>query len=262
MGTIRIERELKTVNMEGREREVALYTRGKLKKFNPRVLGLGEIDASSSQREAIAAVFDLEGFTNFCKQVDPHLSLPNYLNNFLSWLFEAIKVQLIERRFRKGYLPYTDLPFFAKFLGDGVLFLWDVRDLNTKQMCNVVVMLENICNKYKNTFVPKNRKEFSEIPPKLRCGVARGIVCSVGNGEDYVGPCINIASRLQKISSLPFCFSKRGFDYEKGMIKKTADTYAVKRVAIRGIGDDERVCVAKVDFERLKKKEKDIFKEV
>ena len=126
-------------------------------------------------------------------------------------------------------------------------------------MCNVVVSLENTCKRYKNNFVPKIRRELSEIPPKIRCGVAMGMVCSVGNGEDYIGPCINIASRLQKLSGLSFCFSRRGFDYEKGMVKETADSYIVKKVSIRGIGDDERVCVPKADFEKLNKKERDIF---
>ena len=87
MGTIKIKSAQKTVTIRGEERIYELYSRANLRKFNPKVLGLGDINTRSSQSEAIAAVFDLEGFTNFCKQVDPHLSIPKFLNAFLFHVF-------------------------------------------------------------------------------------------------------------------------------------------------------------------------------
>ena len=86
------------------------------------------------------------------------------------------------------------------------------------------------------------------------------MVISIGNGEDYVGPCINIASRLQKLSSLTFCVSRRGFDLEKYMPEETAVKYALKSVALRGIGEDELVWVRKEEFEELSAEEKKLFK--
>jgi hypothetical protein len=56
-------------------------------KFNPDVLGLGDISARSIATDAIAAVFDLQGFTEFCK-IEPQLSVPKYLDSFLAWLME------------------------------------------------------------------------------------------------------------------------------------------------------------------------------
>lgn len=262
MGTINIKSERKEVKVTGKIEVYTLYRRSKLKKFSPVVLGLGDIGAKSKQIDVIAAVFDLSGFTNFCSQVDPYLSMPRFLNEFLNWIFGEIKSRLELKRFRQGIRLYSELPFFSKFMGDGVLFLWNTENMDMHMICNVMVMLRYICTKYSSVFIPGVKKHLSHVPKSLRCGTARGLVCSVGNGEDYVGPCINIASRLQKLSNLGFCFSKRGIDFEEGMVNATAQNYMVKSVSIRGIGRDELVVVRKPDFEKLSKRDKAIFKDV
>jgi len=262
MGTINIKRERIEVKEKGKTMVGQLYRKRNFDKFNPVVLGLGDISTKSRQIEAIAAVYDLSGFTNFCRQVDPHLSVPTYLYEFLNWLFERIRIQLTIKRYRKGVLVNAELPFFAKFMGDGVLFLWEVTNIDIKMMCNIVLLNRNICNRYSSNFVPETKKHLTDIPTSLRCGVARGTVCSVGNGEDFVGPCINIASRLQKLSKLPFCFSRRGLDFEKGMVEDSSSRYMVKSVSIRGIGEKELVVVRKYEFEKLAKRDKAIFKDV
>jgi class 3 adenylate cyclase len=262
MGTINIKSEKKEIKIKGKAEVHDLYRRSKLKKFNPVALKLGDISARSKQIDVIAAVFDLSGFTNFCSQVDPHLSMPRFLDEFLNWIFTEIKSQLEVKRFRQGIRLYSELPFFAKFMGDGVLFLWNTENMTMPMICNIVVMLRNISNRYNRIFAPVIKRHLSHVPSSLKCGVARGIVCSVGNGEDYVGPCINIASRLQKLSNIGFCFSKRGIDFEEGMAEETAKNYMVKIVSIRGIGKGELVVVRKPDFEKLSKRDKSIFKDL
>ena len=106
--------------------------------------------------------------------------------------------------------------------------------MDGEAICNVVVSLEIICRHYENDFYPQIKKVVVEPPNTLRCGVARGRVFSVGNGQDYVGPCINIASRLQKLSHLTFCFPRRGFDIGRYMHKAVRPQYREKRVTIRG----------------------------
>jgi hypothetical protein len=96
------------------------------------------------------------------------------------------------------------------------------------------------------------------VPTNLRCGVAKGTVFSVGNGQDYVGSCINVSARLQKLHNLPFCFSTIGIDYNKGMVEATKVNYIQKKVTIRGIGP-EFVCLRKRDFENLSKEDKQHF---
>uniref|UniRef100_UPI0025D92A34 hypothetical protein n=1 Tax=uncultured Flavobacterium sp. TaxID=165435 RepID=UPI0025D92A34 len=87
--------------------------------------------------------------------------------------------------------------------------------------------------------------------------IARGAIYSVGNGNDYVGPCINVSARLQKLSSLSFCFSRRGLNPEVNQYFK--EDFIVKKTNIRGIGSDELVCLLKDEYNSLTKEEKDTF---
>lgn len=262
MGTINIELEKTVVEERGKKYAYYLCSGDALQRFNPMILGLGNIGEKSRRIDVIAAVFDLGGFTNFCSQVDPHLSLPRFLKEFLDWLFQIIKSEFEEKRFGEKVLLYADLPFFGKFMGDGVLFLWNTANMDMRKICNVMIIAEHICDEYSEIFVPQAKKYLSHVPKSLKCGLARGQVCSVGNGEDYVGPCINIASRLQKLSNVVICCSQRGIDFEEGMVKKGSEIYVTKSVSIRGVGSDERVMIRKYEFEKLSKKERTIFRAV
>ena len=95
-------------------------------------------------------------------------------------------------------------------------------------------------------------------PNKLRCGIAKGTVFSVGNGNDFVGSCINISARLQKLHNLSFCFSTIGVDYDKEMTSKAKMLFYQKKVFIRGIGE-EIVCVLKEEFDSLIPDDKKYF---
>jgi len=261
MGKIRIKGKPTSRTIDGEQQEVILLDNKKLEKFNPHVLALGDISLPSKQVEALAAVFDLSGFTNFCSKVDPHLAVPEYLSRFLDWLFDTIRTELTARSYAKTKALWAELPFLAKFLGDGGLFLWDTQNMSETLICNIVVTLYDICGEYKSTFYPKIKRVVVDPPQLLRCGIARGRVFSVGNGQDYVGPCINIASRLQKLGHLTFCFPRRGFDIEEYMHPKSAELFVEKCVTIGGIGENELVWVLKEEFDKLPEKEKELFRE-
>lgn len=248
-----------------------------LKKFNPILLGIGNINVVSESKEVIASIFDLEGFTDFCKQVDPHLSVPSFLNDFLKWLYLEIEKEITAESIENGKAAlWSELPFFSKFLGDGILLLWNIntkeisnqlKDDGTKiysevqsKACNIVISLDNICKSYNKFVKDKLAKRYVNPPSRLRCGVARGFVLSIGNGQDYVGPSINIASRLQKLHGLRFCFQKRGFDIETGMNDLNYEKYILKKVEIRGIGENELVYVRKKEFEKLGDTDKKHFR--
>jgi len=82
----------------------------------------------------------------------------------------------------------------------------------------------------------------------------------VGDAQDYVGPCINIASRLQKLSLLTFCFPRRGFDVKKYMDETFWRVFVEKRVNLRGIGGNELVWIVKSEFNGLLEDEKILFR--
>lgn len=260
---------------DSNQETVVLISNSELDEFNPSLLNIGELNIISETREVIASIFDLEGFTDFCKQVDPQLSVPLFLNDFLNWLFNEIKKEVKAKKNKNDIALWSELPFFSKFLGDGILLLWNINSkeisnqLNDNGLkthtqvqtlaCNIVVSLDYISDSYKDFVEKKLSKKYVNPPPKLRCGIARGSVLSIGNGHDYVGPCINIASRLQKLNGLGFCFQKRGFDIEVGMEEAKKD-YILKKVKIRGIGENELVYIRKDDFAELDDNDKKYFK--
>ena len=229
--------------------------------FNPSVLGLGNISLPSKEVEAIVAAFDLSGFTKFCSRVDPHLAVPEYLSQFLGWLFDKVKIGLTATNYSDRKAMWADLPFLSKFTGDGVLFLWNTRNMSEKLICGMVSTLYEICYAYKHQFYPRIRKAVANPPDTLRCGIARGRVFSVGNGRDYVGHCVNLASRLQKLSLLTFCFPRQGFDVTNYMRGSLRERLAEKRVTIKGIWESDLVWVLKEEFDSLPDKERELFGE-
>lgn len=261
MGKYAFTGKLKIHQRKGNKFKDLFLENENFKQFNVNVLGLGDVNLPSKKIEALAAVFDLSGFTTFCSQIDPQLSVPDYLSRFLDWLFDEIQKQFVIRKQTKGRLLYANFPFLAKFMGDGVLFLWDTNNLNGIQICNIVLMLEKIQIEYKKKFYPKIKKIVTYAPNTLRCGIARGTVFSVGDGNDYVGPCINIASRLQKMCGLTFCVSRKGFDFEKDMSATRASSFEIKSLKLRDTGDYELVWVLKEEFKRLKPDKKSLFLE-
>lgn len=151
------------------------------------------------------------------------MEVPRYIVSFISWLFESISKGALKE---KDGVPlvhghqlglWFELPFFAKFLGDGLLFLWDAEGLSSEAKWNLVSSIIVICNDYQTEFLPDNRCEFTKPPPRLRCGIARGQISAIGEEKDFVGLCINVASRLQKLEGVSegihfsFAFTKKGF---------------------------------------------------
>lgn len=247
-----------TTKIDGKE--ISIIKKENFDSFSEDILGLGKIEVESHQVNALSVIFDLEGFTNFCKQIDPQLAVPEYLSLFLKWIFNEIKIELTVKKHPEGYETWADLPFLSKFLGDGILFLWNTKNMKDDEIQNVVVSMYEICRKYTNKFLPKIVKNIVSPPIKLRCGIARGAIYSVGNGNDYVGPCINMSARLQKLNSLSFGFSRRGINPEE-MADSYSKLFIVKKVDIRGIGSSELVCILLSEFNKLDKTERAKFSE-
>lgn len=262
MGIYKFETQNKVFKVKGKSRRLNVLKNEEFDDFKPAILGLGRINQDSKEVDAIAAVFDLSGFTKFCSKADPHLRVPKYLNKFLYWLFAAIRGGTARESIRDYKALWTELPFLAKFLGDGVLFLWDTKRMAEDEdaICNVPVMVMGICDSYRSQFYPRIGKSVVDPPKILRCGIARGKIYSVGKGEDYVGACINRASRLQKLGALTFCCNQEGFDFDKHMRKNVRKNFLKRRVSLRGIGNNELVWVLKDEFEELPPEEKDIFR--
>ena len=230
--------------------------------FNASLLGLGDLTQPASQIDAIAAVFDLEGFTNFSKQIEPHLSVPLFLSEFLPWLMLQLRKEMINEKHSEGIQLYCSLPFFVKFMGDGLLVLWDSSTMRPVARRNVLVSVSEICETYVDSFLPMIRQKVAEPPSRLRCGVARGNVYSVGDGNDFVGSCINMAARLQKLPGVTFAFNRRGFDLEDAKVDGFFKTSTlVRKVVIRGIGENELVAIMQHEFGAMSAVDKAFYRE-
>jgi len=231
--------------------------------FNPEILGLGDLSLNGKYVNALAAFLDLQGFTHFCNQLDSHLVIPEFIKKYTTWLFDEVAEQFKEGSSDGRVKVWGALPFYAKFLGDGVLFLWDTDNcIGISSLHNIVWSLLKVTKNYQKNFIPSIKKHVSKPPIKLRCGISRGQIISLGNGQDYVGSCINMAARLQKVSSLSFCVSIRGFDITENPKHLLNKELILKSYNIRGIGEDELIYILSAEFESLKAKEKRIFKSI
>jgi class 3 adenylate cyclase len=223
-------------------------------RFNSTLVGLTNLLENMETFDALAVILDLKDFTGFCDQREPHAVVPEFLESFLKWLFDRISEELLDHQDQENVFLWTHLPIFGKFLGDGVLLVWDVTELSGEARLYIVQAFDLICNEYERIFLKKIRRTFTRPPSKLRCGIAQGQVTSIANGEDYVGMCINIASRLQKLDegAFSFAFTRKGLDEKAG-----ADWYrdfVLIKIPIRGITREELVYVLRREHKRLPKK--------
>ncbi|HYH86630.1 MAG TPA: hypothetical protein VEX60_14350 [Pyrinomonadaceae bacterium] len=251
-----------------------MTTTPELESFHPASFRMHGFESGGGIKPSLAAIFDLQGFTDFCSQSDPHLSVPPFVDDFIKWLFDEVRDLSIERGNDEKVYLYNPMPFFAKFLGDGVLFLWEVDYQGVSDFCskegydprqeiqgdigNIVSVLFDVCNNYEIKLKPKLSHSYSRIPQRLRCGVAQGLVCTLGQGADYVGPCINMAARLQKLGGLGMCVLKRGIDLSLSPSERLGKLLIPKKANIRGVGE-ELVYVVKTQYEALSETDKQNF---
>lgn len=246
----------------GKQQGIKYLNKEVLETFNPSMLDLGDIGSPAQEIEAVTAVFDLSGFTKFCNHPDAYLAIPKFLNEFMSWFFSRIRLGLTEERESGSRVFWTELPMLVKFMGDGMLLLWNARRMTEAEICRLVTALYRITRAYRREFYPKISMAVDKPPSVLRCGMARGKVFSVGEGRDYVGHCINNASRLTQLGPLSFCFPHRGFQVQEYMPDNYFRIFIPKLVAVRGVGESERIWVLKTEFERLPDKNRELFREI
>ena len=221
---------------------------------------MGDVSTEGTYVQALAAFYDLEGFTDFCNQVDSHLVIPEFMKRYLDWIFRNLADTTKEGEDGNKVRIWGSLPFYMKFLGDGLLFMWNTQySGGYTGIRNIVIHLYDLTQKYQQEFLPTVSKHVSKPPKRLRCGIARGQVISIGNNQDYVGSCINIASRLQKLSLLSFAVSKRGIDFEREPPPYWVEDFELVMTSLRGIGDNELVYVLKKEFNALSEKYKAFF---
>jgi len=258
MGLVGLQYDMYTV--QGKFKHLSL-SRSEFQRFNAGILGLGDMAREGKHFESLAAFFDLEGFTSFCNQIDPQLVIPEYLDQLLHWLFFRLTGAFVKEEHKDQVILWGKFPFFAKFLGDGILFLWDTSGLGPASLGNIVVNLHRVCRSYVDEFLPEMSKSLTKVPVRMRCGIARGEVIAIGGGKDFVGSCINVASRLQKVSQLTFVFARKGFNPQECFSTRWQAEFVAKSISIAGLDHEEIVMILRKEFDNLKESEKTLFKD-
>lgn len=222
--------------------------------FSPAAFGLAGFGSGVEVRHAMAAIFDLERFTDFAAQSDPHLVVPGFLGAFVDWMFDRVRTLSVEKTIPASgdnHL-FAPLPFFVKFLGDGLLILWELDygmevpgneqiDRNKEiqgDLGSLISVVVDICRMYTTELVPKAESKYARTPQRLRVGVAVGLVCSLAGGSDYVGPCINMAARLQKLGDHGIAVLGRGIDFSLSESPLLERMLVAKKVDVRGFGPE------------------------
>lgn len=224
--------------------------------------------------EALVVIFDLEGFSKFFTQQDVHLHVPGFLNlvfssfqelfgtDWPSWFGQPSTPATAEKN-----VPLPE-PTFAKFMGDGGLYIWTAASEDESFDDEAKMYLINYLWHFRDNFdevVARARDlvPLAHLPERIRFGVTRGTVYGLRSPDsrtpvDYIGFSINLAARLQNYCrELGFIVSAR-----IGVAEKLANESSwVKKTAtkLRGFGP-EIVYVDKREFDGLPARAKALFR--
>jgi class 3 adenylate cyclase len=221
--------------------------------------GTIQFDSTAGRpKNGLALIYDLEGFSQFYNQPD----VQNYVPKFFNEVSKAVSTIIYggEAYWNPSTKKIGSLgisPIHEKFLGDGALYLW-ADNRNTPITAEFVRHLCNQLWNLKTHFNEVVRKCYEivpvvDIPQRIRFGLASGTIYELGRKNskqrEYIGFCINLASRLQKYCpELGFIASAR-----IGLSEKVLNDFGYVRVVAKKIKGFPReiVIVDAGEFERL-----------
>lgn len=131
--------------------------------------------------EILATVIDMRGFSAFCEQ--PSIESP-YTCGLMTSFYNMV---------RHGFKRFP--PDLVKFLGDGVLAVWQTNSKDRD--IAITVCVEGLSQMPVTWRSIVRGPEFSHGAPEgIGSGVSFGLASKVSIDNDYIGRPINIASRL------------------------------------------------------------------
>jgi class 3 adenylate cyclase len=157
---------------------------------------------ASLPKHGLVLIFDLEGFSKFFSQPDVQEYVPKYLNHVL----DAVKIcieggEIYWWNGKKTYEPLPE-PIHWKFLGDGLLIIWDYNMFDKHNLVRLFNRLWTLKRNYSRI----NSKAIEDvpvidIPQRIRFGLASGTIYKLNykdsGTDEFIGYSINLASRLQ-----------------------------------------------------------------
>jgi len=160
---------------------------------------------ASEPQQAIVVIFDLEDFSRFCGRPDAQEYVPKFLNVVMSSVqvcFEGGEAYWTLHNNKPRHLNSLPPIIHFKFLGDGALYIFNYDDFSEQQRIQLINRLWVLRTKF-GKVVEKAAEDVPvlDVPQNIRFGITAGTVYRLtyigGNKEEYVGHCINLASRLE-----------------------------------------------------------------
>ena len=219
----------------------------------------------------LALVFDISGFTNFFNKPDIHFYMTDYINQMISCVDTTIwgGADFWSEEVEEKQDSLDIMPIMRKFLGDGMLYVWEdngegilgettLKIQLINRLWNIQLNLDRI-NKRLNETIP-----VGDLPNAIKFGIAQGTIFKLieKNGTvDCIGPCINLASRLVKYcQEINFIASAR-----LNLPKSALDENGYFRIIARELRsfENEIVIIDKNDYENVNLADKKrLFKEL
>jgi len=167
-------------------------------------------EAAQRPSMGLSMIFDISGFTNFFNKPDIH----HYMTEYINHIIECVEITIwggdnYWMETERDYETLNELPlkpFMRKFLGDGMLYVWEDNEERLLSDKDFKVQLINRLYNLQLHFAEVNRRlqediPIGDLPEKIKFGLAQGSIFKLldSNGnEDCIGPCVNLASRLVK----------------------------------------------------------------
>ncbi|MBC2594513.1 adenylate/guanylate cyclase domain-containing protein [Ruficoccus amylovorans] len=134
--------------------------------------------------EVLASIIDLRGFSQFCEK--PTIESP-YTCGLMHSFYQAV---------RHGYIKYP--PDLLKFLGDGVLALWETTAEDREVA--IETCLSGSLDIHNRWQVVRRSPQFTHgAPEEVAVGISFGLASRLPEVGDYIGRPVNIASRLSSV---------------------------------------------------------------
>lgn len=221
----------------------------------------------------LALIFDISGFTNFFNKPDIQDYITDYINQIINCVETCIwggDIYWIKPgQVETEATPMFIKPSLRKFLGDGMLYVWEDDD---KKIASDSAIRINLLNSLWNihaqidTINKKIRENMpvADLPADIKFGLAQGSIYKLTENDgtiDYIGPCINLASRLVKYCpDMSIIASTRLRIY-----KEDIEAFKYKKVIAKVLRSFEKeiVIVDKNDYDNMVKEERErLFEEL
>jgi class 3 adenylate cyclase len=231
---------------------------------------------ASAPEQAFVLVFDLEGFSKFFSQPDVHYYVAKYLNkafqamDILIYGGDAFWIPENEEDAEIRKIDKFKEPVHVKFMGDGALYIWTFKPEEEKAFRTKMIIFINMLWNFRlwfDKFIESCADDVPvvDLPRNIRFGMASGSVYKLSyehsRNTEYIGYCINLASRLQSYCrDLGFIASAR-----IGIEKTRLEKHKYHRVIankLKGL-PDEIVIIDKKDYVELSPEiKKELFLEI